>query len=119
MVSRSGFSGKAGKGLRSAWVTSGGLDREIGAEFARDWVSGGEDCNRCASDSSGEDCSVSAESEVPSIGSGRRVGGRYCVTRLGVVMAIKRCLLRSLLGPYSCNRVCQIVLSLPWDKHLR
>ena len=56
MVSRSGSSGKVGKGLGSSWVTSGGLDGEVGAESTRNWVSGREDCNRCASDSSGEDC---------------------------------------------------------------
>ena len=61
MVSRSGFSGKAGKGLGSGWVTLGGLHGEIGAESTRNLVSGAKDCNPCASDSSSEDCSVSAE----------------------------------------------------------
>ena len=51
MVSRSRSSGKAGNSLGSVWVTSGGLDVEIGMESTRDWVSGAEDCNRCASDS--------------------------------------------------------------------
>ena len=39
MVSRSGSSGKTGKGLGLGWATSGGLDGEIGAESTRDWVS--------------------------------------------------------------------------------
>ena len=52
-------SGKVGKGLGLGWVTSGELDGEVGAESTRDWVSGGKDCNGCAFDSSGEDCSVS------------------------------------------------------------
>ena len=97
MVSRSGSSGKVGKGLGSSWVTSGGLDGEVGAESTRNWVSGREDCNRCASDSSGEDCSMSAESEVPSTGSRQRTGGRDRMVRLGVVMAAEGCLLRSSL----------------------
>ena len=97
MVSRSGFSGKAGKGLGSGWLTSGGLDGEIGAELTCDWVSGAEDCNRCASDSSGKDCWVSAESEIPSTGLGWRAGGRDHVMRFGVVMAAEGSLLRSSL----------------------
>ena len=95
MVSRSGSSGKAGKGLGLGWATSGGLDGEIGAESTRKRVSGGENCNRCASDSSGEECSVSAESEVPLTGEGRRASGRDRVIRLGAVMAVEGCLLRS------------------------
>ena len=70
MVLRSGSSGKPGKRLGLGWVTSRGVDGEIGAESTPEWVSGGEDCNRCASDSLCEDWLVTAESEVPSIGSG-------------------------------------------------
>ena len=77
------------------WLTSGGLDGETGAESTRDWVSGAEDCNQCASDGSGEDCCVIAESEVPSIGSERRAGGRDRVMRLGTVIAAEGCLVRS------------------------
>ena len=97
MVSRSGFSGKVRKGLGLGWLTSGGLDGETGAESTRDWVSGAEDCNQCASDGSGEDCSVSAESEVPSTGSGRRGGGRDRVMRLDAVMVAEGFILRSSL----------------------
>ena len=75
MLSRSGFSSKAGKGLGLGWLTSGGLDEEIGDEPTCDWVSGAEECNRCASDSSSKDCCVSVESKVRSAGSARRTGG--------------------------------------------
>ena len=97
MVSRSGFSGKAGNGLGSGWLTSGGLDGEIGAESTRDWVSGAEDFNWGASDSSGEDYCVNPESEVPSTGSGRRGGGRDRVMRLDAVMVAEGFILRSSL----------------------
>ena len=97
MVSRSGSFGKAGKGLGSGWVTSGGLGGEVRVESTRDWVSGGEDCNRWASASSWKDWSVTAESEVPSTGSERRAGGRDRVMRLGAVMAAEGFLLRSSL----------------------
>ena len=66
MMSRSGFSGKAGKGLGSGWLTSRGLDGEIGVESTRDLVSGAEDCNWCAFDGYGEYYCVTAESKVPS-----------------------------------------------------
>ena len=97
MVSRSGSSGKVGKGLGSGWVTSRGLDGGVGVESTRDQVLGGEDCNGGASDSSGKDWSVTAESEVPSTGSGRRAGGRDRVVRVGAVMAAGGCLPRSSL----------------------
>ena len=90
-------SGNSGKELCSGWLTSGGLDGEIGSEPTCDKVSCAGDCKWCASDSSGEDCWVSAESEVPSTGSGRRAGGRDRVMRLGAVMAAEGCLLRSSL----------------------
>ena len=64
------------KGLGSGWVTFGGLGGEVGAESTREWVSGGKDCNQWASDSSWNDLSVTAESEVPSTGSERQAGGR-------------------------------------------
>ena len=46
----------------------------VGVESTRDRVSGGEDCNGEASDSSRQDWSVTAESEVPSTGSVLGVG---------------------------------------------
>ena len=76
MVSRSGYSGKTGKGLGLGWVTSGGFGGEVGVESTRDRVSGGEDCNGGASDGFWKDWSVTAESEVPSTGSERQAGGR-------------------------------------------
>ena len=97
MVSNSGSSGKTGKGLGSGWVTSGGLGGGVGVESTRDRVSGGEDCNGGASISSGKDWSVTAESEVPSIGSGCRAGGRDRVVRVDAVMAADGCLQRSSL----------------------
>ena len=71
MVSKSGSSGKTGKGLGPGWVTSGGVGGGVGVESTRDRVSSGEDCNWGASDISGKDWSVTAESEVLSTGSGR------------------------------------------------
>ena len=50
-------------------------------------MSGAEDCTGEASDCSGNDWSVTAESEVPSTGSGRRAGGRDLVVRVGAVTA--------------------------------
>ena len=97
MVSRSGLSGNAGKGLCSGWLTSGGLRGGMGSEPTCDWVSGAGDCKWCDSDGSGEDCWVSAESEVPSIGSGHRAGGRDRVMRLDAVMAAEGYLLRGSL----------------------
>ena len=58
MVSKSGSSGKIGKGLGSGWVTSRGLGGEVGVESTRDRVSRGENCYGGASDSSGKDWSV-------------------------------------------------------------
>ena len=92
MVSKSGSSGKTGKGLGSGWVTSGGLGGGVGVESTRDRVSGGEDCNNEAPDCSGKDWSVTAESEVPSTGSGCRAGGRDRVVRVRAVMAADGCL---------------------------
>ena len=60
-------------------------------------MSGASDCKWCDADISNEDCSVSAESEVPSIGSGWRDGGRGHVMRLGVVMVAEGYLLRGSL----------------------
>ena len=97
MVSKSGSSGKTGKGLGSGWVTSGGLGGGVGVESPRDRVSGDEDCNGGAFNSSGKDWSMTAESEVPSTGSGRRACGRDRVVQLGVVMAADGCLKRSSL----------------------
>ena len=64
-------------------------------ESTRDRVSGGEDCTRGASDCSGKDWSVTAESEVPLSGLERREGGRDLVVRVGAVMAAGGCLQRS------------------------
>ena len=97
MVLRSGSSGKPGKRLGLGWVTSRGVDGEIGAESTRKRVSGGENCNRCASDSSCEDWSETAELEVPWTGSWCRAGDLDRVVRLGVVLAAEGCLLRSSL----------------------
>ena len=94
MVSKSGSSGKTGKGLGSGWVTSGGLGGGVGVESTRDRVSGGEDCNNEASDCSGKDWSVTTESQVPSTGPGRRAGGRDRVLRVGSVMTADGCLQR-------------------------
>ena len=63
--------------------------------------------------------SVTAESEVPSTGSGRRAGGRDLVLREGAVAAVGGYLLRSSLCTHSCNRACQIVLADPLGEHLR
>ena len=87
MVSYSRSSGRTGKGLGSGWVTSGGLGGGFGGKSTRDRVSGGEDCTGETSDCSGKDWSVTAESEVPSTGSGRRAGGRDLVVREGAVTA--------------------------------
>ena len=76
MMSYAGSSGKTEKGFGSGWVTSRGLGGGVGVESTRDRVSGSEDCNGGASDTPGKDWSVTAESEVPSTGSGRHVGGR-------------------------------------------
>ena len=73
------------------------LDGGIGSEPTCDWVSGAGDCKWCDSDGSGEDCWVSAESEVPSIGSVHRAGGRDRVMRLDAVMAAEGYLLRGSL----------------------
>ena len=56
MVSRSGLSGNAGKGLCSGWLTSGGLRGGMGSEPTCDFREG----KWCDVSSSGEDCSVSA-----------------------------------------------------------
>ena len=87
MVLYSGSSGSAGKGLGSGCVTSEGLGGGLGGESTRDRVSGGEDCTGETSDFSGRDWSVTAESEVPSTGSGRRAGGRDLVVRECAVAA--------------------------------
>ena len=97
MVSYSGSSGRTRKGFGSGWVTSGGLGEGFGVESTRDRVSDGVDCNGGASDCSGKDWLVTAESEVPSTGSGRRVGGRDRVVRVGAVMAAGGFLPRSSL----------------------
>ena len=55
MISKSRFSGKTGKDSGLGWVTSGGLGGRVGVESIRDRVSGGEDCNGGASDSSRKD----------------------------------------------------------------
>ena len=119
MVSYSGSSGSSGKGLGSGWVTSGGLGGGWGGESARDWVSDGEDFTGETAEGSGKDWSVTAESEVPSTGSGRRAGGRDLVLREGAVTAAGGYLLRSSLCTHSCNRACQIVLPGPLGEHLR
>ena len=106
-------SGNAGKEFCSGWLTSGGLEGEIGSEATSDRVSGAGECKWCGVDSFGEDCCVSVELDVPSTVSRWQDGGRDRVMRLGVVMAAEGCLLRSSLRSYSCNRACQIVLSLP------
>ena len=80
MLSRFGFSGNAGKGLCSGWLTWGGLDGGIGSKLTYNWVSGAGDCKWCDVDSSGEDFYVSVESEVPSTCSGWRDGGRDRLT---------------------------------------
>ena len=87
MVSKSGCSGKTGKGLGSGWMTSQGLSGGVGVESTRDQVSGGKYCNGGASDSSGKDWSVIAESEVPSTSSGCQASGRDRVVQLGAVIA--------------------------------
>ena len=87
MMSYSGSSGRTVKGFGSGWLTSGGLGRGFGGESTRDRVSGGEDCTGESSDCSGKDWSVTAESEVPSTGSGRRASGRDLVVREGAVTA--------------------------------
>ena len=69
-------------------MTSGGLVGGFGGESTRDRVSGGKDCTGETSDCSGRDWSVTAESEVPSTGSGRRAGGRDLVLREGAVAAV-------------------------------
>ena len=96
-MSRSGFSGKDGKGLGSDWLTSGGIDRGIGSEPTCDCVSGAGDCKWCDTHSSGEDCCVSADSKVPSTGSWRQYVGRDRVMQLSVVMAVEGYLLRGSL----------------------
>ena len=68
-------------------MTYGGLGGGAAVESTRDRMSGGADCNGEASDSSGKDWPVTAKSEVPSIGSGRRAGGRDLVVREGAVTA--------------------------------
>ena len=93
MVSKSGVSCNAGKGLCSGWLTSGGLEGEIGSELTCDWVSGAGECKWCGVDSFGEDCCVSVELDVPSTVSRWQDGGRDRVMRLGVVMVAKGCLL--------------------------
>ena len=75
----------------------GGLGGGVGVESTRDRVSSGEDCNGGAFDSSGRDWSMTAESEVPSTGSGRWAGGRDRVVLLGAVTAVDGCLQRSSL----------------------
>ena len=75
-------------------MTSGGLGGGVGVESTRDRVSGGEDCNNEAPDCSGKDWSVTAESQVPSTGPGRRAGGRDRVVRVGAVMTTDGCLQR-------------------------
>ena len=97
MVSRSGFSGKAGKGFGSGWLTLGGHDVGISSEPTCDCVSCAGDCKWYASNSSCEECWVSAESEVPSTGLWRRADGRDRVMRLDVVMAVEGFLLRGSL----------------------
>ena len=62
---------------------------------------------------------MTAESELPSTGSGRRAGGRDLVVRECAVMAAGGYLRRSSLCTHSCNRACQIVLPGPLGKHLR
>ena len=106
-------SGKTEKGFRLGWLTSRGLGGGVGVESTRDRVSGGEDCNGGASDCSGKDWSVTAESEVPSTVSGRQARGRDLVLREGAVTAAGGYLLRSSLCTHSCNRACQIVLPGP------
>ena len=86
-------SGNAGKEFCSGWLTSGGLEGEIGSEATSDRVSGAGECKWCDADSSGEDCYVRAKSKVPLTGLGRRDGGRDRVMRLGAVMAGEGCLL--------------------------
>ena len=97
MMSSSGSFGNTGKGFGSGWLTSGGLGGGVGVESTCDRVSGGEDCNGVASDSSGRDWSVTAESEVRSTGSGRWAGGWDRVVRVGAVMAAGGCLQQSSL----------------------
>ena len=94
MVSRSGLSGNAGKGLCSGWITSGGLGGTTRSNPTCDWVSGASNCEWCDSGGSDDDCCVSAESEVSSMGLVRRDGGQDRVMRLGAVMAAWGCLLR-------------------------
>ena len=87
MMSYSGSSGRTGKGFGSGWVTSGGLGGGFGGESTHDRVSYGKDCTGETSDCSGKDWSVTAKSEVPSTGSGRRAGGRDLVVQEGAVTA--------------------------------
>ena len=119
MMSYCGSSSRTGKGLGSGRVTSGGLGGGFGGESTRDQVSGGEDCTGETSDFSGKYWSVTAESEVPSTGLGRRAGGQDLMVREGAVTADGGYLQRSSLCTHSCNRACQIVLPVPLDEHLQ
>ena len=74
MVSKSRSSGNVGKGLNSAWVTSGGLGGAARSEPMCDCVSVTATGEWCDSGGSGNDCFVSAESEVSSVGSTLRDG---------------------------------------------
>ena len=62
MILYSKSSGRTGKGFASGWVTSGGLGGGFGVESTHDRVFGCEDCNGGASECSGKDWSVTAES---------------------------------------------------------
>ena len=74
MVSKSGSSDNTGKGLNLAWVTTGELGGGAMSEPMCDCVLGAATGDWCDSWGSDDDCCVSAESAVSSVGSVWREG---------------------------------------------